>query len=109
MRHSRSLHWRVGVVGTHMTAELRDTARLLVTAFSNGTQVWSENVRLASQTIRKDNNAEIARLKVEYITVAKRVMDAIQQYGTKSEIFFRANADYDALIQRIKGCVRQHN
>ena len=89
--------------------KLRDAARTLVDAFSDGTHVWSENVRLASQGIRKDNSAEIARLKLEYVTIAKRVVDAIELYGTKSEIFFRANAEFNGLIQRIKNCAGNTN
>jgi hypothetical protein len=34
-----------------------------------------------------DKSTEIARLKSEYVTAAKRVIDAIQQYGTRSEIY----------------------
>jgi len=51
-----------------------------------------------------DKDNEIMRLKVEYITAAKRVIDAIQRYGTNSEIFVRASAEFNALIQRIKKC-----
>ena len=56
------------------------------------------------QTRRMDKGDEIMRLKAEYVTAAKRVIDAIKQYGTNSEIFFRASADFNALIQRIKNC-----
>ena len=51
-----------------------------------------------------DKGDEITRLRAEYVTAAKRVIDAIKQYGTNSEIFFRASADFNALIQRIKNC-----
>jgi len=51
-----------------------------------------------------DKRDEVTRLRAEYVTAAKRVIDAIKQYGTNSEIFFRASADFNALIQRIKNC-----
>lgn len=49
-----------------------------------------------------DKDKEITRLKAEYVTAAKRVIEAIKQYGTNSETFVRASAEFNALIQRIK-------
>ena len=51
-----------------------------------------------------DKGREITRLKAEYVTAAKRVIDAIKQYGTKSETYIQASAEFNALIQRIKHC-----
>ena len=48
----------------------------------------------------KDN--ELGELKAEFVTVAKRAMDAIQRHGVSSEIFLKANADFEALVERIK-------
>ena len=56
------------------------------------------------QAIPMDKDSEIARLKAEYVAAAKRVIDAIKQYGTNSEAFFRASAEFNALIRRIKDC-----
>jgi len=56
------------------------------------------------QATHMDKADEITRLRAEYVTAAKRVIDAIKQCGTNSEIFFRASADFNALIQRIKNC-----
>jgi hypothetical protein len=49
-----------------------------------------------------DTDNELRRLKAEFVTAAKRVMTAIQQHGVKSEIFLKARADFEALVERIK-------
>jgi len=49
-----------------------------------------------------DKDNELRRLKAEFVTAAKRVMDAIQRHGVNSEIFLKANADFEALVERIK-------
>ena len=55
-----------------------------------------------SQATDMDKNNELRRLKAEFVTAAKRVMDAIQRHGVNSEIFLKANADFEALVERIK-------
>jgi len=50
--------------------------------------------------MEKDN--ELGRLKAEYVAAARRVIDAIRQHGVESEIFLRASADFEALVERIK-------
>jgi len=49
-----------------------------------------------------DEDNELGRLKAEYVATARRVIDAIRQHGVKSEIFLRASADFEALVERIK-------
>jgi hypothetical protein len=49
-----------------------------------------------------DTDNELRRLKGEFVTAAKRVMDAIQRHGVDSEIFLKARADFEALVERIK-------
>jgi len=49
-----------------------------------------------------DTDNELRRLKAEFVTAAKRVMNAIQRHGVNSEIFLKASADFEALVERIK-------
>jgi len=61
-----------------------------------------------SQTVRPrqvtdmDTDNELRRLKAEFVTAAKRVINAIQRHGVNSEIFLKASADFEALVERIK-------
>ena len=57
-------------------------------------------ILLQATDMDKDN--ELRRLKAEFVTAAKRVMDAIQRHGVSSEIFLKASADFEALVERIK-------
>jgi hypothetical protein len=49
-----------------------------------------------------DKDNELRRLKAEFVTAAKRVMDAIRRHGVNSEVFLKASADFEALVERIK-------
>jgi len=49
-----------------------------------------------------DADNELTRLKAEFVTAARRVMTAIRQHGVHSEIFPKARADFEALVERIK-------
>jgi hypothetical protein len=49
-----------------------------------------------------DTDSELRRLKSEFVTAAKRVMNAIQRHGVNSEVFLKAKADFEALVERIK-------
>ena len=49
-----------------------------------------------------DKDKELGRLKAEYAMSAKRVMEAIRRHGVNSEVFFRASADFEALVARLK-------
>ena len=49
-----------------------------------------------------DSDNDIRRLRAEYVSAARRVMEAIRKYGVRSEIFDKASADFEALVERMK-------